>query len=78
MGNISIPVVCYTDDAVLLKESQEDLLLNTFPKVSERLNMEISIKKTKAMAISKTNTIFNLQVNNIPIEQLSGWKFQAK
>ena len=25
MGDISVPVVCYTDDAVLLAESQEDI-----------------------------------------------------
>ena len=62
MGDISIPVVCYAVDAVLLAGSQEELqtLLNTFQRVSDRLNMSISIKKTKSMAISKTNTTCNL------------------
>ena len=43
MGDISIPVVCYADDAVLLAESQEEspTFLNTFQRVSERLNIEI-------------------------------------
>ena len=77
MGEISIPVVCYADDAVLLAESQEDLqtLLNTFQRVSDRLNREIPIKNTKSMAISKTNATCNLLVYNIPIEQISKFSY---
>ena len=57
MGGTLIQAVCYTDDAVLIADSEENLqkILIKFNQSAKKLNMEISLKKTKCLSISKTN-----------------------
>lgn len=47
MGNRSLRILCYADDAVLVAENEDDLqrLLNKFKTAAERFNMLISRKK---------------------------------
>ena len=73
IGETSIPILCYADDAVLIAENEDDLqaLLDRFNTNSVRLNMKISTTKTKSMVISKTPHTCNLEINNTSIEQLS-------
>jgi len=58
MGNDPIHIICYADDAVLIADSEENLqtLLSRFDQMAERLNMEISLNKTKSLTISRNHT----------------------
>jgi len=55
MGNAPIHIICYADEAVLIADSEENLqtLLLRFDQIAERLNMEISLRKTKSLTISR-------------------------
>ena len=57
MGNDSIHIICYADDAVLIADSEENLqtLLSRFDQMPER-HMEISLSKTMSLTFSRNYT----------------------
>ena len=74
MGNALAPIhiMCYADNAVLIADSEENLqnLLLRFHQMAERLNMEISLNKTKSLTISRNYTKCEVQLRGTPIEQV--------
>ena len=72
MGNDPIQIICYADDAVLTADSEENLqtLLSRFDQMAERLNMEISLSKTKSLTISRNYTKCEVELKGTPIEQV--------
>jgi len=72
MGNDLIHIICYADDAVLIADSEENLqtLLSRFDQIAERLNMEISISKTKSLTISRNYTKCKVELRGTPKEQV--------
>ena len=73
MGNNYIKIVCYAADAVLIADSDDGLqwLLQAFKKEAEKINMEISIPKTKSIVVAREPRRCKLVVNNEIIEQIS-------
>lgn len=65
MGDRSLRILCYADDAVLVAENEDDLqrLLNMFKTTAERFNMLISRKKIQTMVIAKEPIRCKLVVN---------------
>ena len=49
----------YADDTVLIAQSQDDLqaIVNTLDRSSQKYGMEINIKKTKVMVVTKGNNV---------------------
>ena len=72
MGNNPIQIICYTDDAVLIADSAENLqtLLLIFDQIAESLNMGISLCKTKSLTISKNNIKCEIKLKGTTIEQV--------
>ena len=72
MGNNPIQIIYYTDDAVLVADSAENLqtLLLIFDQTAESLNMEISLSKTKSMTISKNNIKCEIKLKDTTTEQV--------
>lgn len=56
--------MCYADEAVIITDIEDNFQrqLYTFYYTAEKLNMIISIKKTKLMVISKVPRIFILEI----------------
>ncbi|KAL6421492.1 hypothetical protein ACFW04_011244 [Cataglyphis niger] len=67
MGDRSLRILCYADDAIIVAENEDDLqrLLNKFKTTAERFNMFISLKKTQVM----------LMINNHIIEQVMDFNY---
>lgn len=55
MGQISINILCYAGDAILLANNKDDWqrLLHQFQTTAESFNMQISVEKTESMVITK-------------------------
>ena len=72
MGNAPIHIICYADDAVLIADSEENLqtLLLRFDQTAERINLEISLSKTKSLTVSRNYTKCEVQLKGTPIEQV--------
>ena len=77
MGNAPIHIIYYADDAVLIADSEENLqaLLLRFDQIEERLNMEISLNKTKFLTISRNYTKCEVQLKGTPIEQAPNFNY---
>ena len=73
MGNDPIHIICYADEAVLIADSEENLqiLLLRFDQMAERLNMEISLNKTKFLTISRNYTKCEVQLKGTSIKKKS-------
>jgi hypothetical protein len=81
MGIDSIYIICYADDTVLIADSEENLqtLLCRFDQMAERLNMEISLNKTKSLTISRNYTKCEIKLRGTSIEQvpsLTTWELK--
>jgi len=72
MGNARIHIIRYADDTVLIADSEENLqtLLIRFDQMAERLNMEISLNKTKSLTISKNYTRCEIELRGTSTEQV--------
>lgn len=72
LGKKRISMVCYADDVALIDESEDNLQrqLQSFRRAAEIYNMEISVKKTKCLTISREPTRCKLIIDNQPIEQV--------
>ncbi|XP_055389323.1 uncharacterized protein LOC129618543 [Condylostylus longicornis] len=72
-----IKIICYADDAVLISENEDELqkLLHQFYITSSKLNMEISVAKTKSLVIAKEPLRCKLAVNDKIIEQVMSFKY---
>ena len=72
-----INILCYADDAVLIAESEDDLqrILQAFNKQAAKLNMQISINKTKCMTIAKEPLRCKLAIENNIIEQIISFEY---
>jgi len=72
MGNDPIHIICYADDTALIADSEENLqtLLLRFDQMAERLNMEISLNKTKSLTISRNYTNCEVELKGTSIEQV--------
>jgi hypothetical protein len=77
MGNDSIHIICYADDAVLIADNEENLqtLLLRFDQLAERLNMEISLNKTKSLTISRNYTKCEVKLRGTMIEQVPKFNY---
>lgn len=55
MSDRNIPILCYTDDAFVIAENEDDLqrLLQQFNTISKTYNITTSINKTKCRTTSK-------------------------
>ena len=55
MGNSVFNLICYADDAAIIAESEKDLqqMIKKFQAKATEFNLDISISKTKSMAISR-------------------------
>lgn len=55
MGDRDLNILCYSDDAVLLAESEDDLqrLLHRLTCTVKSFNMTVSVSKTNCMTMSR-------------------------
>ncbi|XP_050503613.1 uncharacterized protein LOC126882681 [Diabrotica virgifera virgifera] len=77
MSNKRITMVCYTDDAALIAESEDDLQRQLFQffQISRQLNMNMSTNNTKCMSTAKYPLRCKLVVENNPIEQVMQFRY---
>lgn len=77
MGTHKISLLCYTDDAVLFAESEDDLqkILQAFNNQAEILNMKVSTDETKCMTIAKEALSCKLSMENNTIDQVMSFKY---
>ena len=77
MGENSIQAVCYAGDVVLVSDSEQNLqtLLSQFDQIAERLNMEISIEKTKCILIAKEQLKCEIKLKNTTLDQVDKFKY---
>ena len=77
MGQSTVNVICYADDAVLVAESEDDLqrLLHQFNICAKPYNMEISATKTKSMVIAKNPIRCKLELEGKIIEQVMNFTY---
>ena len=70
-------VICYADDAVLIADNEENLqiLLIRFDQMAERLNMEISLNKTKSLTISKNYAKCEIELRGTSIKQVPKFNY---
>ena len=68
----------YADDTVLMAENTEDLqaLTNNVKANSQKSGLDMNVKKTKTMVISRNNnTKANITINNEELEQVEEFKY---
>lgn len=68
----------YADDTVIIAESQEALqnLLNRISQTGKEYGLNINVRKTKVMAVSKTgHRQMNIRLNDSQIEQVNKFKY---
>ena len=68
----------YADDTVLLAESKDDLqiLTNNVRHHSKESGLDMNVKKTKTMIISRDNgTRANISIDNEELEQVEEFKY---
>ena len=79
IGGHNINNLRYADDTVLLAENEQDLqhLLDKIKDKSTEFGLDMNIKKTKTMVISKKSAIplVNIYVNNDRLEQVKNFKY---
>lgn len=77
MGDNTISVVCYADDAILLARSEDDLqrILHEFNTTAKMFNMQISSEKTKCMTISINPIRCKLEIDGKIIEQVNKFNY---
>ena len=77
MEGTQTQAICYADDAVLLADSEENLqnILIKFDQSAKKPNMEISLKKTKCLSISKTNHKCEIKLEDTILEQVSKFNY---
>ena len=77
MGNDSIHIMCYADDAVLIAGSEDNLqtLLTKFDQMAKSLNMEISLNKTKSLTISRNHVECNIKLRDTITEQVPRFNY---
>ena len=69
LGRFLIQIMCYADDAVLIADSEENLqiLMTKFDEMTEKLNMEISLNKSKRLLVSKRNINCEIRIKKHPV-----------
>ena len=68
----------YADDTVLMAENTEDLqaLTNNVKANSQKSGLDMNVKKTKTMVISRNNNLkANITINNEELEQVEEFKY---
>lgn len=77
MGNRSVNVICYADDAVLVADSEDELqrILHVFNLTAKEYNMKVSAKKTKSMVVSRYPIRCKLEVDGSMVEQVMEFKY---
>lgn len=77
MGTQKINILCYADDAVIIAETEDDLqrMLQAFHKQAGKLNMKISIQKTKCMTIAKEPLRCKLAIDNNIVDQIMAFEY---
>lgn len=77
LGDKEIKIIRYADDAVIVSEDEDNLrrLLYKFQKTAEEFNMQISVKKTKSLTISKEPRRCKLAIYKQSIEQVMSFKY---
>lgn len=77
MGDKDIRIVCYADDAVIISEDEDNLqrLLYKFEQIAATFNMQISVQKTKSLAVSREPRRCKLAVYNRSVEQVMTFKY---
>ena len=77
MGRFLIHIMCYADDAVLIADSEENLqiLMTKFDEMAEKLNMEISLNKSKCLVVSKRNIKCEIRIKNTLLDQVSTFNY---
>lgn len=79
IGGHNINNIRYADDTVLLAENENDLqiLLNTIQVKSTQYGLDMNVKKTKTMVISRKEVIpnINIYVNGENLEQVTNFKY---
>ena len=78
IGGRKINNIRYADDTVLLTENNEDLqlLAEAVSKHSNDAGLEMNVKKTKTMVITKFPPITTtIKINGEPVEQVKSFKY---
>lgn len=77
MGDRGVKIICYADDAVIVSEDEDDLqrLLYKFQQTAQLFNMQISVEKTKSLAISKEPKRCKLAIYDRSVEQVMSFKY---
>ena len=77
MEGTQTQAICYADDAVLLADSEENLqnILMKFEQSAKKLNMEISLKKTKCLSTSKANQKCEIKLGDTILEQVAKFNY---
>jgi hypothetical protein len=77
MRNNPIHTICYTDDSVLIANSEENLqiLLLEFDEMVESLNTEISVSKTKSLTTSRHNIKCEVKLRDTTIKQVPNFNW---
>ena len=77
LGDENVNNVCYTDDATLAADNEDDLqqLLYRFSQSCAKYDLKISPKKTKSLTISKEPLRCKLQIYNTIIEQVLSFNY---
>ena len=78
VGGRNISNLRYVDDTVLLSDTEECLqkLVTAAKEESEKAGLNMNVKKTKTMVISKEEHVqTNIQINNETLEQVTSFKY---
>ena len=78
IGGQNFNNIRYADDAVFMSDEEHSLqeIVQKIADICNAYGMEINVKKTKTMVISKTGNIpCSIAVNNIALEQVPQYKY---
>lgn len=77
MGRNKISIICYADDAVIIAETENDLQrqLHKLYLAAAKLNMNISVEKSKCMTLTREPRRCKLVVQDQAIEQVAKFKY---
>jgi hypothetical protein len=78
IGGYVINNIRYADDTTLLAENENDLktMVMNVVKIGTEYGMELNLKKTKVMVVSKEfQTKCNIIIDNVPLQQVEGYKY---
>ena len=78
IGGQNFDNIRYADDAVFVSDEEHSLqeIVQKIADICNVYGMEINVKKTKTMVISKTGNVpCSIAVNDIALEQVSQYKY---